>query len=63
MTKGIPINGEMNEYIRLLGYVERPPPPPPVPDVDDDKLPVSLDIFLNHSGPNLIESLILIVIN
>lgn len=59
------------QHIRLLVY-ERPPPPPPALDdvaVDDDKLPVSFDIFLNHSGPNfieslnLIESLILIAIN
>lgn len=44
-------------------YVEEPPPPPPIPDVAVDRLPVSFDIFLSHSGPNLIESLILIVIN
>lgn len=50
----------------MLLYVDRPPPPPPTPDdvaADEDKLPMSFDIFLNHSGPNLIESLILIVIN
>lgn len=31
---------------------------PPLDAVVDDKPPVSLDIFRNHSGPNLIESLI-----
>lgn len=48
-------------------YVERltPVPPPPaaakVAEADDDRLLVSFDIFRNHSGPNLIESLILLI--
>lgn len=51
---------EFEKHLRLLGYAKLLVPPPPVLDVAaDDKPPVSFDIFLNHSGPNLIESPIL----
>lgn len=39
-----------------------PPPDVKVAEADDAKLLVSFDIFRNHSGPNLIESLILLFV-